>query len=219
MAKSSPLPRILRPSNLDGLDHTNELVNPDDLVDIDPQVGAEIRGLRRARDTTLAELSEKTGLSQGYLSQVERGISQPSIKALHSISRALGVTISWFFSKTSDENEDHLRDTVVRANRRRKLAFSSGITDELLSPNLDRQIELLRCIFPPGSASGEESYSHQGEEAGFILSGSLTLWIDDHKVELEEGDSFAFQSDRPHRYANTGDRETIVIWAITPPSY
>lgn len=212
-------PRILRPSNRDGLvEDREQFVNLQDVLKIDQRIGQEIRDLRRARNLTITDLSELSGISRGYLSQVERGISSPSVKALHSISRALGVTISWFFPPNAGDEED-LRDIVVRADKRRRLQFSSGITDELLSPNLRREIELLRCVFPPGSESGDEPYTHQGEEAGFVVSGELHLWIGDRHVILREGDSFAFNSDEPHRYKNPTGKETIVIWAITPPTY
>lgn len=217
MAKE--LKKVLRPSNLLGLAEADEqVVKFDDMARIDERVGREIRQLRKARDATIAELSEATGLSQGYLSQIERGISSPSVKALHSVSRALGVTISWFFMSNGEDSDD-LRDVVVRAERRRRLSFSSGITDELLSPNLSREIELLRCTFNPGSESGAEPYTHRGEEAGIVVSGVLHLWLEDRHIVLNEGDSFAFSSDTPHRYANPTDRETVVIWAISPPSY
>ena len=107
----------------------------------------------------------------------------------------------------------------MRADKRRNLHFDGGITDELLSPNLGRELELLRCTFAPGASSGEEPYTHRGEEAGVILSGTMELWLGDDHFILEEGDSFAFPSDTPHRYTNCGDMEAVVIWAITPPSY
>lgn len=213
------LRRILRPSNLNGLSPREDLVPPERLIDIGPRVGTEIRDLRRARDITLTELGERTGLSQGYLSQVERGISTPSIKSLHSISRALGVTVSWFFQVPSISEDDGLGDIVVRRNRRRKLVFNSGITDELLSPNLGRQIELLRCTFAPGSESGDEPYTHVGEEAAIVISGRLHMWIADKHIVLEEGDSVAFSSSEPHRYANMDEQEAVIIWVVTPPSY
>lgn len=217
MAKRHP--KVLRPSNLAGpVSESEEVVRLADILEMDGRVGREIRLLRKARDTTIAELSRATSLSPGYLSQVERGISVPSVKALHSISRALGVTISWFFSPGSGD-DDALRDIVVRAGSRRSLLFNSGIRDELLSPDLGRQIELLRCTFPAGSASGEQPYTHQGEEAGIVVAGELTLWIGDRRVALKQGDSFSFSSETPHRYANDGDGETVVIWAITPPTY
>jgi transcriptional regulator with XRE-family HTH domain len=186
--------------------------------EIGERVGMEIRHLRKARGWTIAQLSRAAGLSQGYLSQIERGISSPSVKALHSIACTLDVNISWFFSPPSDD-DDQLRDFVVRADKRRHLNFSSGITDELLSPNLGREIELLRCTFAPNSESGVEPYTHRGEEAGIIISGTLHLWIGEKQVVLNEGDSFAFSSETPHRYANPTDKEAVVIWAITPPSY
>ena len=216
---SSIVHRRIRPSNELGLvDNEKTAVDLERVLEIDNRVGLEVRQLRKSSSTTISALSKMTGLSQGYLSQIERGISTPSIKALHSISRALGVTISWFFSPEMPGEQD-LRDVVVRADCRRSLQFSSGITDELLSPNLNRNLEMLRCTFSPGAVSGTESYSHNGEEAGYVVSGTLSLWIDDREVVLHEGDSFAFSSETPHRYANETDKETVVIWAITPPSY
>lgn len=211
-------PKFLRLSNLEGpKDPEDEKVSLASVLDIDEGVGREIRFLRKARGKTLVELSRETGLSQGYLSQIERGISSPSIKVLHSVSRALGVTISWFFA--GDTSDEDVREIVVRADKRRKLTYSSGITDELLSPDLGGELELLRCTFQPGSVSGDEPYTHQGEEAGVIVKGTLHLWIGEKHVILNEGDSFSFSSAVPHRYANPTDSETIVIWAITPPTY
>ena len=180
-------------------------------------IGRDIRGLRKARGVTLAGLAEASGLSVGYLSLLERDRATPSIKALHAVSRALGVTISWFFEANDVPEEE--RDLVVRRARRRRLDYSAGIVDELLSPNLTGALELLSCRFPPGASSGEEPYSHSGEEAGVVIRGRLELWVDGRTVTLEAGDSFGFKSELPHRYRNPGPDETEVIWAITPPSY
>jgi transcriptional regulator with XRE-family HTH domain len=180
-------------------------------------IGREIRSLRKARGVTLAELAQASGLSIGYLSLLERDRATPSIKALHAVSRALGVTISWFF-ETSDAPEAE-RDLVVRRTRRRRLDYSAGVVDELLSPNLAGALELLSCRFPPGASSGDEPYTHAGEEAGVVIRGRLELWVDGRTLTLEAGDSFGFQSALPHRYRNPGPDETEVIWAITPPSY
>jgi transcriptional regulator with XRE-family HTH domain len=180
-------------------------------------IGGEIRALRKARGLTLTDLGEKSGLSIGYLSLLERNRATPSIKALHAVSRALGVTISWFFESGDQPEED--RDLVVRRGRRRRLDYSAGIVDELLSPSIAGSLELLSCRFPPGATSGQEPYEHSGEEAGVVLRGRLELWVDGRTVMLEAGDSFGFQSAFPHRYRNPGPDETEVIWAITPPSY
>jgi transcriptional regulator with XRE-family HTH domain len=181
------------------------------------KIGQEIRGLRKARNLTLAELAEASGLSVGYLSLLERDLATPSIKALHSVSRALGQTISWFFA--ADAVPENERDLVVRRSRRRRLEYSAGIVDELLSPNLAGTLELLSSRFPPGASSGDEPYTHAGEEAGIVIRGRLEMWVDGKHLMLSAGDSFGFASSLPHRYRNPGPEETEVVWAITPPSY
>jgi transcriptional regulator with XRE-family HTH domain len=180
-------------------------------------LGREIRGLRRARGYTLAELAKATHLSVGYLSLLERDLATPSINALQAISRAFGVTISWFFEAGAAPEAE--RDIVVRRARRRRLDFTAGIVDELLSPSIDSSLELLSCRFAPGASSGEKPYTHAGEEAGVVIRGRLEIWIDGNSFLLEAGDSFGFASTRPHRYRNPGPDETEVVWAITPPTY
>jgi transcriptional regulator with XRE-family HTH domain len=181
-------------------------------------LGQEIKSLRKAKRMTLAGLSLAAGLSVGHLSQVERGISMPSIKALHSISRALDVNVSWFFSG-SDPAPAEERDFIVRQHQRRHIRFAEGISDALLTPSLDRQLELLMSTFAPGATSGPQSYTHDGEEAGVVISGQLDLWIEERHFLLNQGDSFSFRSSLPHRYRNPSDREAVVVWAITPPSF
>jgi len=181
------------------------------------RLGREIRGLRKARGYTLAVLAAKTDLSVGSLSLLERDRATPSINALHAISRALGVTISWFFD--AGEIPPGERDYVVRRGRRRRLDFSAGIVDELLSPTLTGQLELLASRFPPGTSSGAAPYTHAGEEAGVVIRGKLELWVDGKVFVLEAGDSFGFPSTLAHRYRNPDAEEAEVIWAITPPSY
>ena len=180
-------------------------------------LGTEIRGLRKARNLTLSDLAATSGLSVGYLSMVERQKAMPSIKALMSIAQALSVTIGWFFEAGTVHPQE--RGLVVRRSRRRRIDYSTGIVDELLSPSLKGSLELVLCRLAPGASSGEEPYSHSSEEAGVIVRGRLELWVDGQSVLLESGDSFGFESSRPHRYRNPGPDETEVVWAITPPSY
>jgi transcriptional regulator with XRE-family HTH domain len=189
-----------------------------DANDLEPRlVGGEIRDLRKARRMTIQAMAAATELSVGHLSEIERGIASPSLDALHAIAAALGVTIGWFLHNVEAPNAEE-RPFIVRAGRRRKLHFATGITDELLSPHLRGALELVLSHFEPGAVV-EKSYSHHGEEAGFVLSGALELWIENRKFALKEGDSFSFESVRPHRYRNPGKVPATVIWAITPPSY
>jgi transcriptional regulator with XRE-family HTH domain len=181
-------------------------------------LGKQIRELRKARGMTLADLAHRAGMSVSFLSQVERSISNPSVIALHEISRALDVNISWFFANGNPGPDDE-RDYVVRAGHRRKVAYDGGAVDELLSSNLNGQLELLLSRLPPGSMSGERAYAHSGDEGGVVIAGQLELWIGNKHFLLGEGDSFTFASSLPHRYGNPGTAETMVIWAITPPTY
>jgi len=182
-------------------------------------VGDLIRELRRAKGLTLSDLAERIGRSIGYVSQVERNLSAVTIPALKAISDALGVQITWFFHGDDDAPEEE-RDIVVRAGARRTLRYpGTGLREELLSPNLSREIELILTSLEPGASSGEAPYSRTGEEAGLVLSGELELHVGDKRFHLTAGDSFAFESDAPHWCHNPGTETTEVVWVITPPSY
>jgi quercetin dioxygenase-like cupin family protein len=125
--------------------------------------------------------------------------------------------MNWFFQQKTvgDASE---RDIVVRAGNRRSMSFTGlGITEELLSPNLSGPLELLQSTIAPGADS--EDYSHDGAEAGLVLSGTLELWVSGRHFTLHEGDSFAFKSTEVHRCANPGTTATRVLWVITPPHY
>jgi transcriptional regulator with XRE-family HTH domain len=184
-------------------------------------LGPQIRDLRRERGLTLAQLAEAAGLSIGHLSQVERGLSTPTIRQLQAVSTALGVRIGWFFRPLEPAaSPPDPGAVVVRAGARKRLRYDGlGMTDFLLTPGLEGRLELLLCTLEPGAGSGEEPYSHEGEEAGLVLEGALELWVEEERHLLVRGDSFAFASTRPHRYRNPGEVATTVVWAITPPSY
>lgn len=189
------------------------------MAQFDPEaaIGEQLRELRLVKGLTLKEVAEKAGISVGYLSQLERNHSRLPIGVLKRISDALGVHMNWFFQQRS-EGDASERDVVVRANNRRRMSFTGlGITEELLSPNLSGPLELLISTIAPGADS--EDYSHDGAEAGLVLSGTLELWISGRHFTLGEGDSFAFKSTEVHRCANPGQTPTRVLWVITPPHY
>ena len=179
--------------------------------------GTEVRALRKARELSLNDLAAQTDLSVGYLSQIERNISTPSVKALAAIAGALGVTVAWFFSG-GHAGPPQEKGLVVRKNNRRRIIFREGFVDYLLSPTLDGELEIILTHFRAGADTGEK-YSHRGEEAGMVLKGRLEVQVGDDHFVLEQGDSFSFASTNPHRYKNVFDGETIVMYAITPPSY
>lgn len=180
-------------------------------------LGTRIRGLRKRRGMTLAELAQMSELTAGYISQLERNLAYPSIPALFNIARSLGVTIQWFFANEVNADPED-KGYVVRQNSRMSVHYEDGIVDHLLTPQISQQLEMLHSRFPPGTYS-EQSYSHDGEEAGYLLSGKFELWVGDRHFQLKEGDSFGFSSQEPHRYGNPGDVDAVVIWVITPSTF
>lgn len=182
----------------------------------DGLIGAKLRGLRKQRGLTLQAVSDLTGVSVGHLSQLERDLASPAVKTLHDISVALGVNIGWFFDPTG---HDVGRQYVVRGANRQRIRFADGIDDYQLNSDAVGELGLLYSVFEPGASSGAEPYTHTGEEAGYIVSGQLDMWIEGRQHALEAGDSFSFPSTCPHRYRNPGPGPTVVIWAMTPPTY
>ena len=186
-------------------------------------LGNEIRQLRKVRGITLQQLALATGKSVGFLSQVERNLTRPSVTVLQDISEALSVHIGWFFPDDGQAPADE-REHIVRASNRRRLTYSElsgteylGLHDHLLSANLNGQLALGISRYEPGASTGDDSYRHVGEEAGMVLSGTLELTLDGRVHRLEAGDSFSFDSGIEHRYVNPSDCEdAVVIWANTP---
>ena len=115
----------------------------------------DIRALRKARGLTLAEIGARLGRSVGWLSQVERGLSVPSLADLRAFAELFGVPLSLFFGHETDTEEE--RGVVVRAGRRRSLGTSeSGLVEELLSPDLGGSFEMLRSVFAPGAELADD---------------------------------------------------------------
>lgn len=182
----------------------------------EPSIGSKIRELRRAKGMTLQQVADASQISVGYLSQIERDQSKLPIGVLKKISTVLGVQMNWFFHVSEAPARE--RDVVVRANDRRQFSFTGiGVDEELLSPNLNGPLELLMSTLEVGADSGE--YSHEGAEAGLVMEGRLDLWVGDRFFQLEEGDSFSFNSAEVHRCGNSGAKTAKVLWVITPPKY
>ena len=179
-------------------------------------IGADLRALRKGRGLTLTELSLRLGRSVGWLSQVERGISEPSISDLRNLAKIFEVSISFFFA--NDDAPLDERGYVVRADARRSLGDPAvGLTEEMLSPDLGGDFEMLRCVFAAG-AELPEFETRDTEEAGYLISGTLDLWVGERLFDLKPGDSFRFARE-PYRWRNSGSVEAVVIWTITPPVY
>jgi len=178
--------------------------------------GRDLRALRKTRGLTLSELALKVGRSVGYLSQVERGLSDLGIADLRAIAAALEAPLSWFLVHEDLPEEE--RGQVVRAAGRRHIGSAeTGLTEELLSPDLGGSFEVLLSVFAPG-AERREFITRDTEETGYLMSGELDLWIGDRFFRVFAGDSFRIARE-PARWRNPGEVPTEVVWVISPPIY
>jgi transcriptional regulator with XRE-family HTH domain len=179
------------------------------------QLGPRIRALRQARNITLRELAERAGVTESFLSQVEREVTSPSIASVQRIARALDLAIAELFT----EEAPHGR--VVRRGDRRRITYPGlGAVDEFLTSGLDGRLQVILSTIEPGGGTGDEAYAHDSdEEVVIVLSGRLELWVADEHHALEEGDSVTYSSRLKHRNRNPGDTTAVVLFCLTPPSF
>ena len=168
------------------------------------------------RGLSSAELAKAAGVSRGLISQIELDRANPSIDTLRRVAAALESPIAAFFDEASRQRD---RGTQRRADAR--CAFRrSGLTYQLLTPDLNRQIEFILIELEPGQGGTRHAYGHPGEEAALVLEGQLHVWIGEEEEQvLEAGDSISFNSGVPHRIANLGKAKTVLVSAITPPHF
>ena len=181
---------------------------------MDLAVGRRIRDLRREHKLSLETIAAKTDLSIGFLSQIERGLSSPSLRVLATLADVLGVGIAALFgSKPSDDPASG--GVVTRQLQRAELKlWRTGISKQLLSPaGTENRLNLFLVHLEPGGNTGDELYTHDGEEAGLVLEGEMTLTVDAETWSLKTGDSFRFASRRTHRFSNPAENaKAVVLW-------
>ena len=179
-----------------------------------------IRQIRKAKGFTLRDMAEKTGISSNYLSQIERGETNPSIGTIKRITNALGVPFMGLANENPGPNTANQKVAIVRKDMRKVLVFpKSKLKQYLLTPDLQRKLEVLYGEVEPSEEYEEVWYGHEGEEFGFILEGRYEVTIEDEVHILEEGDCIYFQSHLPHKMRGIGSKPCKTIWVITPPSF
>lgn len=193
-----------------------------DPADPDQYVGESVRAHRKKLGMSLQQAAERSGLSISMISKIERGVTSPSLRSLYALSRGLSIPVDVLFSGGSAFRQPDPAEAglVVRVADRKTMDFGKKrLTKELLTPQPIGKLELLMVILAPGGSTGDDVFSHDGEEGGLILTGALELHVDDTTVLLHPGDSFAFKSSRRHWYSNIAEVETRVLWVNTPPIY
>jgi transcriptional regulator with XRE-family HTH domain len=177
-------------------------------------IGSRLRSLRNSQGLSLKQVAQLVGCTPSYLSMVENDKLDPSASRLKKIADAMGSTIIELFSDQTNGEE-----VILRKEERQRVAVrgSKLLIEILVRQSPDKQIDARLAILAPGGGS-EGNYEHPGEEFGFVVKGSLELTVDGATHILREGDTFYFQSTRPHRFRNATDENVEILWVNHPPS-
>jgi transcriptional regulator with XRE-family HTH domain len=186
---------------------------PEAVAEVD--VGERLRSIRRLRRATLRTIADRAGVSESFLSQVERGKASASIASLRRIATALGVSVADLFEPSVTP-----APRVLRRDERPSLAFGILGRKLLLTPRPLDHLEVFVGELDVGGSTGAEAYAHgDSEELFVVLAGNVQLELGGNMHELEHGDSIEYRSSTPHRAVNVGVGRAEVMWIISPPSY
>jgi transcriptional regulator with XRE-family HTH domain len=174
-------------------------------------LGERIKSRRNDLGMSLRALAKEVDLTASFISQLERGQADPSIKSLRKIADALGVPLFYFLIDNGEAGP------VVRKNARKRLQLpKSRVICELLTPSIQRKMEMFIVTVDPSRGNFAQTLSQPTEECILVLDGELSVQITDQKYTLEEGDSIYFNGSNLNAIRAVGNRESTFISAITP---
>lgn len=176
------------------------------------ELGQRIREVRQRKGMTLRDAAVNAGVSESFLSQVERGLANPSVGSLRRIADAMNEHVASFFVGEAPTG------MLVRANERRRLLHPMGmLEDYLITPPAARRLQIIYCVAGPGEGSGQELYTHVAEEECIVvLSGRLEVGVGEETYTLESGDALLLDPKKPHGFNNPGSEPVTMLWVQTP---
>ncbi|WP_150685436.1 helix-turn-helix domain-containing protein [Pandoraea iniqua] len=184
----------------------------------DMELGMRLRAMRTERKFTLKDLAARANMSIGMLSQIERGVSSPSMRSLRQLCHALGVDGAALFTSMPAVAEDAPSATtepsefVVWASQRKPLRLAgSGVTKSRITPLNCASLEAFMMELEPGAASDSNLLVQSGDKVGYVLAGKLRVFIDDTTLVLGPGDTYGFTGNRPYRWENAWDEPTVFM--------
>ncbi|HWQ05591.1 MAG: XRE family transcriptional regulator [Clostridiaceae bacterium] len=177
------------------------------------EIGVRIKQLRQQRGLTQEELAARTELTKGFISQLERDLTSPSIATLMDILEALGTDVGSFFRETAEETVVYGADDMFVKEE------ADGYTIQWLVTNAQKNALEPILVTIPAGVKGTEDDPHEGEEFGYVLSGSVLLVLGEKKYRIKKGGTFYFRPTRLHYLTNPGKIEARVLWVSTPPSF
>lgn len=185
------------------------------MLEMAHHIGSKIRNLRKQRGYTLKKIANLCNCSTSLISQIERGIVNPSFSTLKSISDALNISIA---ELVRDVNKGESRQScLMRPKERKVLTTEGGVQFQLLSRDVSVPFEFILNIWPPGTSTGKEAYSHDGEECGLLLEGELEIEINGKHYRMRPGDTITLKSSTSHRIYNPGKKKAVAIWVNSIP--
>ena len=162
-------------------------------------IGQKVRELRIAKNLTQEELADRSELSKGFISQLERDLTSPSIATLVDILQCLGTNLNEFFSDDEEEKDTDLKNTI-----------------EWIIPNAQRNMmEPIRLTLAPGGATYPD-LPHEGEEFGYVLQGSVKIHVGNKVYKAKKGESFYFTPHAKHYIEASSSSGARLIWVSTP---
>lgn len=196
----------------------------DRVVDDLDRIGEHLREERTKKGLSQRELARRLGLSASLISQLESGMSKPSVGTLYAIVTELGVSLDQVIrreglaeERTSGDTDLGAEETpLLHPGEREAIDLASGVRWEELTAETEPGIDFLHATYQVGGAStpDESLMRHQGREYGYVISGTLSIQIAFNDYELGPGDSIGFESTRPHRLYNRGDEPVHAIWLV-----
>ena len=177
-------------------------------------IGSRVRSLRQKRGLTLEELASRSELTKGFLSQLERNLTSPSISTLEDITEVLGISLQDFFKEEKEEKISFkASDLFVDEKEESRITW-------LIPTSQNNEMEPILLELKPGGCSNEVR-EHEGEEFGYILKGKVVLenLTNGESYILRKGDSFSLKGEFSHRIVNKAEHDASLIWICTPPIF
>lgn len=200
------------------------MTEPQRVTDIEEKldgIGDRLREERIKAGISQRELARRLGLSASMISQLESGISKPSVGTLYAIVTELDLSLDRIirgeeYAGSERDDEEEEISPLVQPHQRQAIDLASGVRWEELTASSEEGIDFLHAIYAVGGAStpDESLMRHHGREYGYVMSGKLGIQIGFRIYELGPGDSIAFDSTRPHRLYNIGDEPVNAIWFV-----
>ena len=177
-------------------------------------IGNRLKELRMQKGLTQEELADRSELSKGFISLLERNLTSPSITTLVDLLQCLGTDLKDFFTETGEE-----QIVFNEADYFEKVDDELGNKIEWIIPNAQKNImEPIKLNLKAGGQTYPDN-PHEGEEFGFVLSGSVTIIIGNRRIKARKGESFYFKPDSTHYVKASEKSGATLIWVSSPPSF